>query len=87
MPDDTITKSKHGFGLPFGVWMKQRPDLQQIALNALQQFKQRNLLQSEFIEQAIATYKNGHSGYYGELVWIIVVLELWLEQHEAADAS
>ena len=51
------------------------------------QFKQRNLLQPEFIEQAIATYKNGHSGYYGELVWIIVVLELWLEQHEAADAS
>ena len=87
LPDGTITKSKHGFGLPFGVWMKQRPDLQQIALNALQQFKQRNLLQPEFIEQAIATYKNGHSGYYGELVWIIVVLELWLEQHEAADAS
>ena len=87
LPDGTISKSKHGFGLPFGVWMKQRPDLQHIALNALQQFKQRNLLQPAFIEQAIDTFENGHSGYYGELVWILVVLELWLQQHEARDAG
>ena len=87
LPDGTISKSKHGFGLPFGVWMKQRPDLQHIALNALQQFKQRNLLQPAFIEQAIDTFENGHSGYYGELVWILVVLELWLQQHEARNAG
>jgi asparagine synthase (glutamine-hydrolysing) len=84
LPDDTLSKSKHGFGLPFGVWMKQRPDLQTIALNALQAFKQRNILQAAFIDQAIDTFENGHSGYYGELVWIIVVLELWLQQHQAS---
>uniref|UniRef100_A0A486XQQ1 asparagine synthase (glutamine-hydrolyzing) n=1 Tax=Rheinheimera sp. BAL341 TaxID=1708203 RepID=A0A486XQQ1_9GAMM len=84
LPDATLSKSKHGFGLPFGVWMKQRPDLQHIALNALQSFKQRNILQPAFIDQAIDTFENGHSGYYGELVWIIVVLELWLQQHGAS---
>lgn len=87
LPDETLTKSKHGFGLPFGVWMKQRPDLQQIALNAMQSFKQRNILQPSFVEQAIDTFENGHSGYYGELVWIIVVLELWLQQHETIDSA
>lgn len=87
LPDATLTKSKHGFGLPFGVWMKQRPDLQHIAMNALQSFKQRNILQPAFIEQVIDTYEKGHSGYYGELVWIIVVLELWLQQHGATDAA
>lgn len=86
LPDATLSKSKHGFGLPFGVWMKQRPDLQRIALNALQQFKQRNILQASFIDQAIHTFEKGHAGYYGELVWILVVLELWLQQHGAADA-
>tara|TARA_R110002126_G_scaffold10245_20_gene46508 strand:+ start:4669 stop:6447 length:1779 start_codon:yes stop_codon:yes gene_type:complete len=87
LPNATLTKSKHGFGLPFGVWMKQRPDLQQIAINALQCFKQRHILQPAFIEQVIDTYEKGHSGYYGELVWIIVVMELWLQQHGAPDAA
>ena len=81
LPDATLSKSKHGFGLPFGVWMKQRPDLHSLALNALQSFKQRDILQPAFIDQAIDTFENGHAGYYGELVWIIVVLELWLQQH------
>ncbi|GAB60708.1 asparagine synthetase B family protein [Rheinheimera nanhaiensis] len=81
LPDATISKSKHGFGLPFGVWMKQRPDLHSLALSALQSVKQRDILQPTFIDHAIATFENGHAGYYGELVWIIVVLELWLQQH------
>jgi asparagine synthase (glutamine-hydrolysing) len=84
LPDETLRKSKHGFGLPFGVWMKQRPDLQQLVLSALQRFKQRNILQPTFIDQAIETFQTGHSGYYGELVWIIVVMELWLQQHMTA---
>ena len=82
LPDATLAKSKHGFGLPFGVWMKQQPDLKQIALCALQNFKQRQILQPAFIDQAINTFESGHSGYYGELVWIIVVFELWLVSHK-----
>ena len=84
LPDGTLNKTKHGFGLPFGVWMKKNSELQQIALQALQQFKQRQILQTDFIELVITTFKSGHSGYYGELVWIIVVIELWLQQHESA---
>lgn len=87
LPDATLRKSKHGFGLPFGVWMKQRPDLQQLVLNALQSFKQRNILQPSFIEQAIHTFDTGHSGYYGELVWIIVVMELWLQRHASEPSN
>jgi len=87
LADGTINKSKHGFGLPFGVWMKQQPELQQLAMSAMQRFKARNILQPAFIDHAIRTYQQGHAGYYGELVWIIVVLELWLEQHEAGYAA
>ncbi|KKO49315.1 asparagine synthase [Arsukibacterium sp. MJ3] len=84
LPDETLAKSKHGFGLPFGVWMKQQPKLQQITADSLASLKQRNIIKSSFIEQALATYQQGHSGYYGELVWIMVTLELWLQQHEAS---
>jgi len=83
LPDATLSKSKHGFGLPFGVWMKQQPKLQQITADSLASLKQRNIIQPSFIDKALATYQQGHSGYYGELVWIMVTLELWLQQHEA----
>lgn len=83
LPDATLSKSKHGFGLPFGVWMKQQPKLQQITKESLASLKQRNIIQPAFIDKALATYQQGHSGYYGELVWIMVTLELWLQQHEA----
>ena len=40
LPDATLSKSKHGFGLPFGVWMKQQPKLQQITADSLASLKQ-----------------------------------------------
>lgn len=84
LPDATLAKSKHGFGLPFGVWMKEQPKLQQLTAQSLTALKQRGILQPSFIDQALATYQSGHSGYYGELIWIMVILELWLSQREVA---
>lgn len=79
LPEATITKSKHGFGLPFGVWMKQQPALQQLTEQCLSRLKQRGIVKAEFIDKAIQTYQSGHAGYYGELIWIMVVLDLWLD--------
>lgn len=80
LPDETLAKSKHGFGLPFGVWMKEQPALQALTVQSLNQLKGRNIVKAEFIDEALKIYQSGHSGYYGELIWIMVILELWLEQ-------
>lgn len=82
LADETLLKSKHGFGLPFGVWMKQQSALQELTAQCLAALKQRQIVQSAFIDQAFATYRSGHAGYYGELIWIMVVLELWLQGRE-----
>lgn len=87
LPDETLSKSKHGFGLPFGVWMKQQPELQRITLDSLTSLKKRNIIKASFIEHALNTYQQGHAGYYGELVWIMVTLELWLQKKEASYAA
>ncbi len=84
LADETLLKSKHGFGLPFGVWMKEQTALQQLTENSLKALKNRAILQPAFIDDAYSIYKSGHAGYYGELIWIMVVLELWLEQRELA---
>lgn len=84
LAEATLTKSKHGFGLPFGVWMREQTALQRLTEKSLHALKQRAILTSEFIDDAYQTYKNGHAGYYGELIWLMVVLELWLQEREHA---
>ncbi len=83
LPEATINKSKQGFGLPFGVWMRTHKPLQEMAYDALTDMKQRNVFQPAFIDNAIKLHRQGHAAYYGELVWILMVLEFWLSQHQS----
>ncbi|WP_286264222.1 asparagine synthetase B family protein [Thalassotalea atypica] len=82
LADETLDKSKHGFGLPFGVWLKENKKLEKIAMDALEQFKVRNIVSESLINKALAAHQSVHTGYYGELIWIMVVLELWLQGNE-----
>ncbi|WP_258872148.1 asparagine synthetase B family protein [Thalassotalea euphylliae] len=83
LADETLDKPKHGFGLPFGVWLKENATLKNIALDALQQFKARNIVSESLINKALDAHDSVHAGYYGELIWIMVVLELWLQGNES----
>ncbi len=78
LPDQTLSKSKHGFGLPFGVWMREHPALQALTGKALEKLKQRDIFRPDFVDAALQHHRTGHAGYYGELIWVMVVLELWL---------
>ena len=51
LPDEIITKKKHGFGLPFGLWLQTHRPLQQIALDSLADLKQRQFVRPEFIDE------------------------------------
>ncbi|WP_299084237.1 asparagine synthase-related protein [uncultured Paraglaciecola sp.] len=80
--DATLNKSKHGFGLPFGVWMKQNQQLKDITAQCLNAFKQRNIVKDSLIDDALKAHDSVHASYYGELIWIMVILELWLQGKE-----
>lgn len=82
LSDDTINKPKHGFGLPFGFWMKENPKLSAMTMKYLTAFKSRNILNVDFIDKALEIYNSGSQGYYGELIWIMLVLEVWLQENE-----
>ena len=38
-PDEIINKQKHGFGLPFGIWMAEDLGLQELAMDNLSRMK------------------------------------------------
>lgn len=82
LPDETINKKKQGFGLPFGVWMETHKPLRELAYDNLNNLKKRNLLKESFIDELIDMHQSVHAAYYGELVWVLTVLELWLCQHD-----
>lgn len=79
LADDTLTKSKHGFGLPFGIWMKQNETLKTLTIECLSVFRKRNIIKPSLIDDALKAHESVHASYYGELIWIMVVLELWLQ--------
>ncbi len=81
LPAATIDKSKHGFGLPFGVWMQHDAGLKSMASDALEQVASRGILRADFVREAQRLHQQGTAGYYGELVWILIMLELWLQAH------
>jgi asparagine synthase (glutamine-hydrolysing) len=81
LPDSTINKSKQGFGLPFGKWLEKDENLKQLASTTLESLKKRNIIRPEFIDHAQDMHQNVHAHYYGELVWIMIMLELWLQSH------
>nr|WP_067297853.1 asparagine synthase-related protein [Marinobacterium profundum] len=81
LPDKIIHKTKHGFGLPFGLWTKDQPKLQKMAYEAIDSLQRYDLFERTFIDEAIHRHKNGHASYYGELVWVLMVLALWLDRN------
>jgi asparagine synthase (glutamine-hydrolysing) len=84
LPDAIITKQKHGFGLPFGVWLQQHKPLQQLANDSLHDLKARRVVRGDFIEQLTGQHLSEHAGYHGTMVWVLMMLEQWFRQRPAA---
>ena len=84
LPEATISKQKHGFGLPFGVWMREHKPLAELAYSSIEKLRQRYIFRDAFLTQAIELHRNGHSAYHGELVWVLATLSFWIDSHAAS---
>jgi len=80
LPDEIIQKPKQGFGLPFGVWAHRDPALFALCEAALHSLGGRGIVRREFIQRLLHEHLPSHPKYYGEMIWILVMLELWLSQ-------
>lgn len=78
LPDATIRKPKQGFGLPFGLWMKDHKPLQEMAFDNILALKARGIFLPAFLDRAISSHRDDHAAYFGELIWVLMSLELWL---------
>ncbi len=86
LPDAILAKKKHGFGLPFGVWLTRHAALREFALRALARFGERGVVRADFLASLGGARLRERPGYYGEMIWILVALEHWLERRAAGFA-
>lgn len=80
LPDEILVKKKQGFGLPFGVWAANNAKLRSLAEDSVRGLVDRNILRQDFVDALFNRYLYEHPGYYGEMIWISMILEQWLRR-------
>ena len=78
LPDEIIAKKKHGFGLPFGVWLVREPALRDFARASVDALAKRGIVVPGLSRTLFEERIGEHASYYGEMVWILMMLEQWL---------
>jgi asparagine synthase (glutamine-hydrolysing) len=80
LPTEIIHKQKHGFGLPFGDWLMAHDGLRGMAFDLLATLRSRRILRADFLDDLVNRKVPEHPNYFGGLVWVLMILELSLEQ-------
>jgi len=81
LPPAIISKKKHGFGLPFGLWAREHPGLRSLAYDSMTNLKTRGIIAAPFIDRMIDAHRNEHAAYYGTQIWVLMMLEQWFQAH------
>ena len=79
LPEEILRKRKHGFGLPFGPWLLQHEPLRTLARKALERTAERGITRCDLAQELFSFRLQQHPAYFGELIWILMMLEHWLD--------
>jgi asparagine synthase (glutamine-hydrolysing) len=79
LPPEIISKSKHGFGLPYSVWVGEYKPLRDFTFDVLgsKRCRERGYFRPDLLDWLWRQYETVHRPYYGEVLWVFLMLELW----------
>lgn len=81
LPAEILQKKKHGFGVPIGYWAEANPEIRSlVAILDEPQTRQRGYFQPAFLAN-LRSLNHTHPAYYGDMLWAVVMLELWHRRH------
>ena len=83
LPHKVLYKKKHGFGVPLGHWLLRDRQLNEFMRDLLcdPRTRQRGYFRPTFFDELLRVHREDHAGFYGEVVWYLVALELWHRYH------
>jgi asparagine synthase (glutamine-hydrolysing) len=79
---ETIAKTKHGFGMPFGLWLRDHRRLAELVHGSLDAFQRRGILRPDYIQDLRRQHSTDHATYFGIMIWVIAMLECWLDARQ-----
>jgi len=82
LPRETLAKTKHGFGMPFGLWMKEHKPLSDMAHDSLAAFQRRGIVRPAYVQDLLRQHATSHATYFGVMIWVLMMLEQWLGAHQ-----
>lgn len=85
LPPQTLTKPKHGFGVPYVRFARYKP-LSELFCDTLTAMKKRHYVRERFLDMLIERTREGDTAIYDGVVWEFAALELWLDSRSGADA-
>jgi asparagine synthase (glutamine-hydrolysing) len=82
LPQEILTKKKHGFGLPVGVWFREHAGFKQLLNDVLlsRRALERGYFERRMIERLVQRHQQNVWDYTQEL-WLLLMLELWHREH------
>lgn len=79
LPRVVINKKKHGFGMPLSIWFHKDPEVRKTIKDVLLDpcVHRRGIFRKGFFEKMLALYDSQKIGYYSNILWVFLMLELW----------
>jgi asparagine synthase (glutamine-hydrolysing) len=83
LPHEVLYKKKHGFGVPLGLWLLKDRQLNELMRDVLldSRTRQRGYFRPSFYDELLSRHGGEYTGFYGEIVWYLLVFELWHRRH------
>lgn len=78
IPPEVVHRPKLGFNMPWKIWMKN--ELRPFCESRLNGFKERGLTDAGKVDRIWNTFLKGKNDFLWSRVWILVVLEDWLQR-------
>jgi asparagine synthase (glutamine-hydrolysing) len=83
LPKEILHKRKHGFGVPVGYWAMHHGEMRALAAILDEpQTRQRGYFRPAFLDE-LKQLNQSHPAYYGDILWTLIMLELWHRRHNA----
>jgi asparagine synthase (glutamine-hydrolysing) len=83
LPRETLTKRKHGFGVPTADWLRRHSGFGELARDTLlsSRARGRGYFRPRAIENLLALHAADSTAFYGDILWTLLMLELWHCRH------
>jgi asparagine synthase (glutamine-hydrolysing) len=84
LPQDILSKKKHGFGLPIARWLRTHAGFRKMARSLLLDASalQRGYFRRSALEDLLRKHDEERSDFYGTFIWNLMMLELWHRNHK-----